>query len=86
MFPGAHAIVHYNEAGEPLGWDYPSDEPAGFDEYDDANNPERPFKCKCGGQVWVDDEDEILAHNEVCEDPEWFQKQFLDIEFPEEDE
>ena len=28
MFPGPHAQVYYNEAGEPLGWDYPShDEP-----------------------------------------------------------
>lgn len=24
MFPGAGAQVYYNEAGEPLGWDYPS--------------------------------------------------------------
>ncbi len=23
MFPGAGAQVYYNEAGEPLGWDYP---------------------------------------------------------------
>ena len=23
-FPGAGAQVYYNEAGEPLGWDYPS--------------------------------------------------------------
>jgi len=34
MFPGAHARVFYNEAGEPLGWDYPSDEPD-FDPYED---------------------------------------------------
>lgn len=27
MFPGAGAQVYYNEAGEPLGWDYPSDGP-----------------------------------------------------------
>ncbi len=27
-FPGAYAQVYYNEAGEPLGWDYPNyDEP-----------------------------------------------------------
>lgn len=25
MFPGAHARVEYNEAGEPVGWDYPSE-------------------------------------------------------------
>lgn len=24
MFPGAGAQVYRNEAGEPLGWDYPS--------------------------------------------------------------
>jgi hypothetical protein len=24
MFPGAGAQVYYNEAGEPIGWDYPS--------------------------------------------------------------
>lgn len=26
MFPGAGARVYYNEDGEPLGWDYPSDD------------------------------------------------------------
>ena len=25
MFPGAGASVTYNDAGEPLGWDYPSE-------------------------------------------------------------
>lgn len=30
MFPGANARIYRNEAGEPIGWDYPSDEP----EYD----------------------------------------------------
>lgn len=25
MFPGADARVYYNDEGEPLGWDYPSD-------------------------------------------------------------
>jgi len=24
MFPGVGAEAYYNEAGEPLGWDYPS--------------------------------------------------------------
>lgn len=27
MFPGPGAQIYRNEAGEPLGWDYPSDEP-----------------------------------------------------------
>jgi hypothetical protein len=32
MFPGAGAQIYYNEAGEVIGWDYPSyDEP----EYND---------------------------------------------------
>jgi hypothetical protein len=26
MFPGPGARVDYNEAGEPLGWDYPSED------------------------------------------------------------
>ena len=33
MFPGPGAQITRNEAGEPLGWDYPSDEP--FDSYDE---------------------------------------------------
>ena len=35
MFPGPGAQIYRNEAGEPLGWDYPSDEPQGFDDRDD---------------------------------------------------
>jgi hypothetical protein len=34
MFPGAGAVVYRNEAGEPLGWDYPS-EPDPYDAYDE---------------------------------------------------
>jgi hypothetical protein len=26
MFPGAHARIFRNEDGEPIGWDYPSDD------------------------------------------------------------
>jgi len=34
-FPGAGARVYYNEAGEPLGWDYPNyDAPPDVDDYD----------------------------------------------------
>jgi hypothetical protein len=33
MFPGPNAQVYYNEAGEPLGWEYPS-EPDPHDSYD----------------------------------------------------
>lgn len=28
MFPRAGAQIYYNDAGEPTGWDYPSDDPA----------------------------------------------------------
>lgn len=27
MFPGANATIFANEAGEPVGWDYPDDDP-----------------------------------------------------------
>lgn len=26
MFPGPGAQIHRNEAGEPIGWDYPEDD------------------------------------------------------------
>lgn len=38
MFPGAHASIIYNEEGEVLGWDYPS-EPDPYDAYDDDRDP-----------------------------------------------
>ncbi|HEY8926074.1 MAG TPA: hypothetical protein VIU64_16935 [Polyangia bacterium] len=38
MFPGAGASVDYNEAGEPISWDYPQydegPDPDDFDDYD----------------------------------------------------
>ncbi len=42
MFPGPHAQIYYNDAGEPLGWDYPNyDEPPDVDDYDRwADEPE----------------------------------------------
>lgn len=44
MFPGAGASVYYNEAGEPLGWDYPSDDPPEPpDEYDFDDSDEEDF-------------------------------------------
>ncbi len=38
MFPGAGAQVYTNDDGEPLGWDYPSDDAPDPDDdmwYDD---------------------------------------------------
>lgn len=51
MFPGAHASVYRNEAGEPIGWDYPSrddewhDPDAYLNEDDDDESPECPEVC-----------------------------------------
>lgn len=30
MFPGAGAQIHRNDAGEPIGWDYPADDATAF--------------------------------------------------------
>jgi hypothetical protein len=35
-FPGPGAEIHYNEAGEPTGWDYPSYEPPEPDPYEES--------------------------------------------------
>jgi hypothetical protein len=45
MFPGSRAIIIRNEAGEPLGWDYPA-EP----DYDPSHDDYDPWEEK-------DDED-----------------------------
>ncbi len=43
-FPGAGARIFYNEAGEPLGWDYP-----------DYDNPPEPDEDDY--DYWEDDEE-----------------------------
>jgi hypothetical protein len=41
MFPGPGAQIYTNEAGEPLGWDYPSsDDPYDPDDYLNDDDPE----------------------------------------------
>lgn len=30
VFPGPRAQIHRNEAGEPIGWDYPADDATSF--------------------------------------------------------
>lgn len=56
MFPGAGAQVYYNEAGEPLGWDYPShDDPYDPDDFldrdedfdDEEESDEEDYECNC---------------------------------------
>lgn len=49
MFPGPNAQVYYNEAGEPLGWDYPSDEPPEED-YEDQERRYQMMVCEGCGQ------------------------------------
>lgn len=61
-FPGPHATVYYNEAGEPLGW---SDE-SGY-EPDPDNDWEHdwediPICAGCGNEI----EDEEDDHDEDC--------------------
>lgn len=47
-FPGLHAVVYYNEAGEPLGWDYPSVDPPEPDDHYDDDRDEEPTCTSCG--------------------------------------
>ena len=61
-FPTAGASVYYNEAGEPLGWDYPTNDADSFycdmcgfnhqgacpDDYDDEGEDEEDTSCHCG--------------------------------------
>lgn len=37
MFPGASAIVYRNDAGEPIGWDYPSEDD-GYVDYEEEQD------------------------------------------------
>lgn len=56
MFPGPGAVVYRNEAGEPLGWDYPSYEPDVSDPYDEyeAQNYDTDECGACGEYVDVE--------------------------------
>lgn len=60
MFPGPGAVVYRNEAGEPLGWDYPSsDYDDGWqddDRYDDRDH--YPECDVCGAEFDINRSDE----------------------------
>lgn len=48
MFPGPGANIIRNEAGEPLGWDYPSEEAPYVDE-DEMDRRYHSLRCEgCG--------------------------------------
>ena len=78
VFRGAVAQIETTSCGR---WDYPSEpDPADFYDDRDADRPDvEPFICKADGdEVWPDDEDSILSHNEVCADPDKFAEHFGD--------
>ena len=54
MFPGPGAQVYYNEAGEPIGWDYPSYDESGMDPYEEEEYwRRREPKCEeCGAPAY----------------------------------
>lgn len=57
MFPGPGAHVYYNDAGEPLGWDYPSYDPPEQSEpgdygYDDREECGEPFLSEDKDTLW----------------------------------
>jgi hypothetical protein len=66
MFPGPGARIYYNEAGEPLGWDYPSYDEGDSDPYDGADDRdydedewcEEHQQTNCGEDH--DEEDEVV--------------------------
>lgn len=37
MFPGPSAVVYRNDAGEPIGWDYPSEDD-GYVDYEEEQD------------------------------------------------
>lgn len=62
MFPGANANVYYNEAGEPLGWDYdpPDDDPGDpYDDYDRFDYDDEQAYDEAGEPI----EDDGEAHD-----------------------
>lgn len=66
MFPGAGAVIYRNEAGEPIGWDYPSEpEEYGSDPYDDYDHHE---EADCFAEELAEmDEDDLYEQHEVAD-------------------
>jgi len=64
MFPGPGARIYRNEAGEPIGWDYPPDED--YDERDEPGfdpGPDEEGYCK--------EHDQYDCGEEHTEDEPW---------------
>lgn len=71
MFPGAGAQVYRNEAGEPLGWDYPSDEPEYLDpyEYDQRFGARDAAAEEAWEAITEQDDDDLLAQHSYEDEP-----------------
>lgn len=51
MFPGAGASISYNEAGEPVSWDYPQyDEGPDPDDFDEDGDSDWAVCNECGNE------------------------------------
>ncbi len=63
MFPGPGARIYRNEAGEPLGWDYPSDDPTDYYDSEAAAEADAAFEEACEiaedeqYQAWLESDD-----------------------------
>jgi hypothetical protein len=66
MFPGPGAQIYRNEAGEPLGWDYPSYEPDWDDlrEQDDYRDEEETDEEDLPSFAEAEEEAEALLPKE----------------------
>lgn len=61
MFPGPDAVVDYNEAREPTGWDYPTDDADSF--YCDFCGFNHQGACPDDTE-----EDDDSGYTDACED------------------
>lgn len=90
MFPGPGAQVIYNDAGEPLGWDYPSYDEGDSDPYDDFDRAHSRAD-NAAEERWERleemDDDELLHEHEVAEgrDLRWIHDLMNEREIPEPD-
>lgn len=55
MFPGAGASVYYNDAGEPTGWDYPTDDRDSF--YCDLCGYNHAGPCEDDSEEYYDEDE-----------------------------
>lgn len=82
MFPPHDAIIHRNEAGEPIGWDVPSDETyycdfCGYDHADGVHYQEEED---------MEDEDYGPGEGDMDDSPEYHAKRSPQDTWPDIDE